>query len=118
LDVRKTWLMIAALTLVAGACGGFDEEPSGSPTGATAPAESASASPAEAAEVSSFPTFSREELIAMSTPVRVRAADGVRIAGRLFGKGDVGVVLSHMGAGDQSQWLEFAGHSRRRGTSC
>ena len=45
----------------------------------------------------------------MSEPVRVRAAEGVRIAGRLFGSGDVGVVLSHMGDGDQSQWLEFAG---------
>ena len=45
----------------------------------------------------------------MSTPVRVRAAEGVRLEGRRFGSGDVGVVLSHMGGGDQSQWIEFAG---------
>lgn len=115
LDVRKTWLVIVALALVAGACGGSDEEPSATATGPTAPAESASPSPTEAAEVSSFPELSREELIAMSTPVRVRAADGVRIAGRLFGKGDVGVVLSHMGAGDQSQWLELAGQLAEEG---
>jgi pimeloyl-ACP methyl ester carboxylesterase len=112
--MRMTWAVIAALTLVAGACGGSEEEPAATASGATAPAESTSPSP-EAAEVSRFPEFSREELIAMSTPVRVRAAEGVRIAGRLFGEGDVGVVLSHMGAGDQSQWLEFAGQLAEEG---
>jgi pimeloyl-ACP methyl ester carboxylesterase len=113
--MRKTWVVIAGLAFVAVACGGSDEAPSATSTGATAPAESPSPSPTEAAEVSSFPEFSREEVIAMSTPVRVRAAEGVRIAGRLFGEGDVGVVLSHMGAGDQSQWLEFAGQLAEEG---
>lgn len=44
----------------------------------------------------------------MSEPVRFRGVDGVRLEGRLFGSGDVGVVLAHMRPGDQSQWLEFA----------
>jgi pimeloyl-ACP methyl ester carboxylesterase len=104
----RRWVVIAALALFVAACSS-SEEPTATSTGSTAPAASTSASPTEAVEVSSFPTFSREELIEMSEPVRVRAAEGVRIAGRLFGSGDVGVVLSHMGDGDQSQWLEFAG---------
>jgi dienelactone hydrolase len=111
--MRRTWVVIAAFALLAGACGASEEEPVA--TGATTPVESPSASPTEAAEISSFPEFSREELIAMSSPVRVRAAEGVRIAGRLFGEGDVGVVLSHMRAGDQSQWLEFAGQLAEEG---
>lgn len=44
----------------------------------------------------------------MSEPVLFRGADGVRLEGRLFGSGDIGVVLTHMNPGDQSQWLEFA----------
>jgi predicted alpha/beta-hydrolase family hydrolase len=113
--MRKGRMALGVLALVAGACGASGEEPAATSTGATATAESTPASPAEAAEVSSFPTFSSEELIAMSEPVRVRAAEGVRIAGRLFGAGDVGVVLSHMGDGDQSQWLEFAGQLAEEG---
>ncbi|HEX5903584.1 MAG TPA: alpha/beta fold hydrolase [Actinomycetota bacterium] len=114
--MRKVWLTIAALALVTGACGGTDEEPPASAIGATASSSaSPEATPFEAAEVSSFPAFSREELIAMSEPVKVRAAEGVRIAGRLFGSGEVGVILDHMGAGDQSQWFEFAGQLAKQG---
>jgi dienelactone hydrolase len=42
--------------------------------------------------------------------VTFRASDGVRLSGRLFGEGDVGVVLSHMGRpGDmQVDWFGFA----------
>lgn len=108
-------MTVVALALVASACGGSEEEPPASATGPTASSASPEASPSEAAEVSSFPAFSRDELIAMSEPVRVRAAEGVRIAGRLFGSGDVGVILDHMGAGDQSQWLEFAGQLAEQG---
>lgn len=35
--------------------------------------------------------------------VRFRATDGVRLAGRLYGRGDVGVVLVHMGREGDSQ---------------
>jgi hypothetical protein len=113
LAILVVWV---ALALGVAGCGASDEEPSAKPTGATASTSTpGEATPSVAAEVSSFPTFSREELIAMSVPVRVRAAEGVRIAGRLFGKGDVGVVLSHMGDGDQSQWLELAGQLAEEG---
>ena len=42
--------------------------------------------------------------------VHFRAADGVRLDGRLFGGGRSGIVLVHMGRGGDSQadWLELA----------
>jgi dienelactone hydrolase len=51
----------------------------------------------------------------MSEPVRFRGAGGVRLDGRVFGSGDVGVVLGHMRPGDQSQWLGFAARLADRG---
>ena len=49
------------------------------------------------------------ELHSMSERVTFDAEDGVTLEGRLFGSGDVGVVLSHMRPGDQGQWFAFAG---------
>jgi predicted alpha/beta-hydrolase family hydrolase len=40
--------------------------------------------------------------------VTFRASDGVRIAGRLFGDGHVGVVLGHSIDYDQTEWWNFA----------
>jgi DNA-binding PadR family transcriptional regulator/dienelactone hydrolase len=42
--------------------------------------------------------------------VSLRAADGVRLAGHVFGRGRVGVVLAHQSNGDVCQW---AGYGRR-----
>jgi pimeloyl-ACP methyl ester carboxylesterase len=41
-------------------------------------------------------------------PVTFAASDGVRIAGRVFGAGRVGVVLGHQIDGDQRDWWDFA----------
>ncbi len=68
----------------------------------------ASESPGSA-PTSVFATRTDEELAAMSEPVRFRTEDGVRIDGRVFGEGNVGVVLDHMGGGDQTQWWGMAG---------
>ena len=68
----------------------------------------ASETPSTAEPVSRFPSFDEDELLAMSEPVRVDPG-GVRLEGRLFGSGDVGVALAHMGAGDQSEWWGLAG---------
>ncbi|MEW6059260.1 MAG: alpha/beta fold hydrolase [Actinomycetota bacterium] len=46
--------------------------------------------------------------LAESRAVTFSTADGVRLAGRLFGEGDVGVVLSHMLPADQTSWWAFA----------
>jgi hypothetical protein len=40
--------------------------------------------------------------------VRFRASDRVRIAGRLFGEGPIGVVLGHSIDGDQTEWWNVA----------
>ena len=46
--------------------------------------------------------------IAASTPVTFRSPDGVNLAGRVFGDGQVGVVLAHMFTADQASWWAFA----------
>jgi pimeloyl-ACP methyl ester carboxylesterase len=51
----------------------------------------------------------------MSGPVRFRGAGEVWLEGRVFGSGDVGVVLGHMRPGDQSQWFGFAALLADRG---
>lgn len=43
-----------------------------------------------------------------SRAVSFESSDGVKIEGRLFGEGDVGVVLSHMLPADQTSWWDFA----------
>ena len=43
-----------------------------------------------------------------SSAVSFTTPDGLALKGRLFGKGQTGVVLAHMYAADQSSWWEFA----------
>lgn len=52
---------------------------------------------------------SAEEAAVGSQVVHFESADGVRLEGRLFGDGPVGVVLSHMFPADQRSWFDFAG---------
>lgn len=44
-----------------------------------------------------------------SRPVVFHASDGTRLEGRVFGSGNVGVVLAHMFPADQRSWWPFAG---------
>ncbi|HKZ76468.1 MAG TPA: alpha/beta hydrolase, partial [Actinomycetota bacterium] len=46
--------------------------------------------------------------LAASEAVTFTSADGVKLEGRLFGDGPVGVVLSHMLPADQTSWWDFA----------
>jgi pimeloyl-ACP methyl ester carboxylesterase len=62
-----------------------------------------------------FPEYDQPDLLAMSRALRFRAADGVVLEGRLFGEGEVGIVLDHMGDGDQGQWWQLAGLLADRG---
>lgn len=50
-----------------------------------------------------------------SVAVRFRALDGVRLAGRLFGRRSVAVVLAHQIDDDQTDWFDFAAELRSRG---
>jgi hypothetical protein len=53
--------------------------------------------------------------IAASTAVSFRSSDGVKLAGRVFGDGRVGVVLAHMFPADQTSWWAFARFLAPRG---
>lgn len=103
---RRTVATVLGLALIVAGCG---TEPSGSPP--LEPPKPA-ASPTVTSE---FPSFDDAEALAMSESVRFRGQGGVRLDGRVFGSGDVGVVLSHMRPGDQSQWLGFAALLADRG---
>jgi pimeloyl-ACP methyl ester carboxylesterase len=46
--------------------------------------------------------------LAASRAVTFLSTDGVRLSGRVFGDGSVGVVLSHMLPADQTSWWDFA----------
>lgn len=85
------------------ACGGGVEERARTTT-PRATSETPSSAP-----TSAFALRTDEELAAMSDRVRFRTDDGVHIEGRVFGEGNVGVVLAHMGDGDQTQWWGMAG---------
>ena len=108
-------LAAAAAALALAACGGSgpskaSPSAAGSPS-RTTPPSSSSPSPSESTEPSA------EELIAGTRVVHFRSPDGARIAGRLFGQGTTGVILSHMGPGgnDQSQWWRMARDLADRG---
>src|SRR6266540_2730148 len=93
-------IALAASLMLATACGpGPQARSSGSPHPSPTPVP---------ASTSQFPDFEESEALAMSEPVRFRAADGVPLEGRMFGSGQVGIVLAHMRPGDQSQWLQVA----------
>jgi alpha-beta hydrolase superfamily lysophospholipase len=52
----------------------------------------------------------REQALHDSAPVSFRSADGISLAGRLFGpaRARSGVVLAHMQPANESSWFEFA----------
>jgi hypothetical protein len=91
----------AVFVAIAAAC--TDEAATSGATALGSPKVSASLAP-----MSRFPALSQDQLITMSEPVQIRGAGRTPLEGRVFGSGDVGIVLAHM-AGDQSQWFGLAG---------
>ena len=83
----RVFAVTAIASVLAAGCSD-SAEPSQPST--TSPAPTSSPSPSEE------PTPGR--------PVTFRASDGIRIEGRLFGEGRVGVVLGHQIDGDQTDW--------------
>jgi predicted alpha/beta-hydrolase family hydrolase len=81
--------VLVAASFVLASCGG-GAEPDDEPSSPQSTAESPSPTPVPGEAV----TF--------------RASDGVRIEGRLFGDGRVGVVLGHQIDNDQEAWWDFA----------
>jgi DNA-binding PadR family transcriptional regulator/dienelactone hydrolase len=47
--------------------------------------------------------------------VSLRAADGIRLAGHVFGHGRVGIVLAHQSPGDTCQWTAYGQRLARLG---
>ncbi len=94
-DLRRWIAPVAAVALLA-ACSG---DPAAAPRPTTTARLSMSPSPEDPA--SDGPPASSEAL-------RFRAGDGTRLAGRIFGAGDVGVVLAHQIDNDQTAWFEVA----------
>lgn len=88
--------------------------PTSSTDSSTAPSEEASSPPSATPELEKP---SEAVLIEGSEAVTFRASDGVRLAGRIFGDGSLGVVLSHMGPQglDQSGWWWMASLLAQRG---
>jgi pimeloyl-ACP methyl ester carboxylesterase len=87
---RSLRCVFTAVSLVLAACGGATEPIDGSLT--PPPSETLPPSPTPVP----------------GEAVTFRTSDGVRIAGRLFGEGRVGVVLGHSIDGDQTEWWNFA----------
>jgi alpha/beta superfamily hydrolase len=89
----RTSLIAAALTVGLLGCGG-----SAPPTRDAADVESPTPTPMPSATIEAI----TGELVTF------RTADGVRISGRVFGHGPIGVVLGHQIDGDQRDWWDFA----------
>jgi pimeloyl-ACP methyl ester carboxylesterase len=94
--------------LVPMACGGEDS-PAPDQRGSQ-PTSEAKSDPTPEATGGATAERRNPKSTASYTKVRFTAEDGVRRSGRLFGDGDVGVVLSHMGRPEDGQgdWLPFA----------
>ena len=99
--MRAGWVLSVSLVLLAGAC---QEAERAEPPRAASPSPAPSPS-----AISQFLALEQADLLAMSEPVLLSGDGGVRLEGRLFGSGEVGVALAHMSGGDQSQWFELAG---------
>ncbi len=104
--------IVATLGVLASACGGGEEAAGPSRTDVASPVSPGpspsppASSPAPSPQTSS----STAELLRGSKSVHFRTADGIRLVGRMFGSGTVGVVLSHQGgtAANQSDWWGMA----------
>ena len=87
---------LVVIAVVAAACSGAVE-----PTATTPPMPTPGAMPAS-------PQPSPIDEPTPGVPVSFRTADGVRIAGRAFGDGRVGVVFGHQIDTDQTDWWDLA----------
>lgn len=108
----STTLLVSTLLIAQPAC----SSGAGSSSSRT---PSASATHGVSVTTPTAPTTPSWSLLRGSRVVRFRALDGVRLEGRLFGHGDVGLVLSHMGRpGDnQTDWDPLASFLSQYGYS-
>jgi dienelactone hydrolase len=103
--MKRGPLFLAIAVGLAG-CASSDEAP------AAAPSDHVSATQGSQEDPSGSPSPLPE---VPSEAVRFRASDGTRIEGRLFGGGQVAIVLAHQVDQVQSAWYAFAGELAGRG---
>jgi len=103
--MKRGPLFLAIAVGLAG-CASSDEAP------AAAPSEHVSATQGSQADPSGSPSPLPE---VPSEAVRFSASDGTRIEGRLFGTGQVAIVLAHQVDQVQSAWYSFAEELAGRG---
>ena len=106
--MRIRWYtLLAACAVALSACGNAPVAAPQSPTRAAAPP----ATQPPAAPVAASPTALAATAANTNTGPRTvtfQTEDGITLSGTLFGKGEVGVVLSHMFPTDQTSWHAFA----------
>jgi predicted alpha/beta-hydrolase family hydrolase len=102
--------------LIATSCDGTPTRREPPPTRSTASAVTPTSEPSPQADAGSPLGPTLEEVLAVSQEIAFRANDGEELEGRLFGEGDIGVVLAH-GADvvGQATWFPFAPVLARRG---
>jgi dienelactone hydrolase len=103
--MKRGPLFLAIAVGLAG-CASSDEAP------AAAPSDHVSATQGSKDDAGGSPSRLPE---VPSEAVRFRASDGTRIEGRLFGDGQVAIVLAHQVDQVQSAWYAFAGELAGRG---
>ena len=108
MGVRRASAAALAVAFALGACSGNSGGTAGQPTAAASFIATPTSPVAPTPSSSPAPTLA--ELLRGSKAVHFPTADGVRLAGRMFGHGAAGVVLSHQGgtAANQSDWWGMA----------
>ena len=114
---RSRRLATCALVMaILGACASASVPSLGRPTLAVA-TSAAPALPSATVQLTTRPSPTLPPELVGSTDVSFPADDGTRLEGRLFGTGDVGIVLAHGDDPDAAQevWFPFASELSRAG---
>ena len=108
MNANRTILALLLFLLLIPACGPANEAPI-PPTPTPVPA--ATETPAPTPTVTLFPTRTPRPTPYPFETVTFTTVDDVTLSGRLFGTGEVAVILAHQGTpgADQDTWLTFAG---------
>ena len=97
--IRSVVVALAATAILAGCADQDDPGPVSAPAAPSSGRPSTTAPPA-------------------GVPVSFESADGVALAGTLFGAGTTGVVLSNMGDNDPARWARSRRRSAAGAISC
>ncbi len=106
MGIRRSWLPILILAVVASACSGTDDTSESSVAAATTTVTAAVTTTAASA-VAATTTIAAEE-DPNGEAVTFSTDDGLTLEGRRFGSGSTLVVLAHMRPATMDSWFDFA----------